>query len=91
MREGLLRRLPGPGVEPEAGGGGGQGVVHEGVFGIHLRRLFEKGGVRSVHIHSNLITVELDGKGDAAGFEDVIRELYIHYRPGVTPSFPAPA
>ena len=50
------------------------------------RRLFEKGGVRSVHIHSNLITVELEGNGDAAGFEDVIRELYIHYRPGVTPS-----
>ena len=52
------------------------------------RRLFERGGVRSVHIHSNLITVELDagGKADAAGFEDIIRELYIHYRPGVTPS-----
>lgn len=53
------------------------------------RRLFERGGVASVHIHSNLITVELDGKGDGAGFEDIIRELYTHYRPGVTPSFPA--
>jgi hypothetical protein len=55
------------------------------------RRLFERGGVRSVHIHSNLIDVELDRGGSADGFEDVIRELYIHYRPGVTPSFPAPA
>lgn len=50
------------------------------------RRLFERGGVASVHIHSNLITVELDGSADAEGFEDIIRELYIHYRPGVTPS-----
>ena len=55
------------------------------------RRLFERGGVRSVHIHSNLIDVELDAGAAADGFEDVIRELYIHYRPGVTPSFPAPA
>ena len=53
------------------------------------RRLFERGGVRSVHVHSNLITVELEKGADAGGFEDVIRELYIHYRPGVTPSFPA--
>lgn len=55
------------------------------------RRLFAKGGVRSVHVHSNLITVELEGTGGsgADGFEEIIRELYIHYRPGVTPSFPA--
>ena len=55
------------------------------------RRLFERGGVRTVHIHSNLITVELDKGAAADGFEDIIRELYIHYRPGVVPSFPAPA
>ncbi len=51
------------------------------------RRLFERGGVRSVHIHSNVVTVELDPSADAAGLEDIVRELYIHYRPGVTPSF----
>ena len=56
------------------------------------RRLFAHGGVRKVHIHSNLISVELEGNGgDAAAFEEIIRELYIHYRPGVVPSFPAPA
>ncbi len=51
------------------------------------RRLFERGGVRSVHIYSNVITVELEPGAKADGFEDVIRELYIHYRPGVAPSF----
>lgn len=55
------------------------------------RRLFEAGGVRSVHIYSNIITVEVDESGgDAAAYEALIRDLYLHYREGVTPSFPAP-
>lgn len=53
------------------------------------RRLFERGGIRSVHIHSNLVQVELDAGGKADGIEDVIRGLYIHYTPGVAPSFTA--
>ena len=52
------------------------------------RRLFERGGVSSVHIHSNLITIGLVAGANADGIEDIIRELYIHYRPGVAPSFP---
>jgi hypothetical protein len=51
------------------------------------RRIFERGGVSSVHIHSNMIDVELESTTAADGLEDVIRELYIHYKPGVTPSF----
>jgi hypothetical protein len=51
------------------------------------RRIFERGGVSSVHIHSNIIDVELESTAAADGLEDVIRELYIHYKPGVTPSF----
>jgi len=53
------------------------------------RRLFERGGVRSVHIYSNLITVALEKGASPDGFEAIIRDLYIHYRPGVTPSFSA--
>jgi hypothetical protein len=56
---------------------------------VLARRLFEKGGVAAVHVHSTLVDVELAAGGNADGFEDVIRELYIHYKPGVTPSFPA--
>lgn len=51
------------------------------------RRLLARGDVRSVHIHSNVVTIELQGGTDGAGLEDVVRELYIHYRPGVAPSF----
>jgi hypothetical protein len=50
------------------------------------RRLIAAGGVRGVHIHSNIITVELEPGAKGEGFEDIIRELYIHYRPGVVPS-----
>lgn len=53
------------------------------------RRLFAAGGVRGIHIHSNIITIELEPGAKTDGFEDVIRELYIHYRPGVTPSVTA--
>jgi hypothetical protein len=53
------------------------------------RRLIAAGGVKGVHIHSNVITVELELGAKGEGFEDIIRELYIHYRPGVAPSFTA--
>jgi len=53
------------------------------------RRLFERGGVRRVHVYSNLISIELDAGAKADGFEEIIRDLYIHYRPGVAPSFTA--
>lgn len=50
------------------------------------RRLFDRGGVKSVHIYSNVITVELAPDASPEGLADLIRELYIHYREGVTPS-----
>ncbi len=53
------------------------------------RRLFERGGVRRVHVYSNLISIQLDAGAKADGLEEIIRDLYIHYRPGVTPSFTA--
>lgn len=55
---------------------------------VLARRLFEHGGVKAVHIFSNVITVELEPKASTKGMADIIRELYIHYRPGVTPSIP---
>jgi hypothetical protein len=53
------------------------------------RRLFDHGGVAAVHIHSNIVDIELAAGGSADGMDDIIRELYIHYKPGVVPSFPA--
>lgn len=53
------------------------------------RRLLERGGVRALHLHSNMITMTVEPGADTEGFEEIIRELYTHYRPGVVPSFPA--
>lgn len=52
------------------------------------RQLLEHGGIDAVHIYSNVITVDLAKGGSSAGLGDLIRELYIHYREGVTPSLP---
>ena len=49
------------------------------------RRLFDRGGVDAVHVFSNVITVDLADEDDGAGMLDVIRNLFIHYRPGVLP------
>ncbi|HWC10925.1 MAG TPA: hypothetical protein VG455_06845 [Acidimicrobiales bacterium] len=47
------------------------------------RRLFVAGGVRSVHVYSNIVTVELtDGNGGEA-LEEVMRDLFTYYREGV--------
>ncbi len=53
------------------------------------RRLFAAGGVRRIHIYSNMIDLYLEPGTDPAGFEEVIRGLYIHYKPGVEPSYTA--
>lgn len=49
------------------------------------RQLFARGGVDGVHVYANVITVDV-AKGSAPeGIGDVIRELFVHYRPGVLP------
>jgi hypothetical protein len=51
------------------------------------RRLFEHGGVDSVHIYDNMITADLAKGASDEGLIDVIRELFLYYR---EPSAPAP-
>jgi hypothetical protein len=52
------------------------------------RRIFERGGVRSVHVSSNVIDVDLDDGHDAAGLKEIIEGLFTYYREGVTPTVP---
>lgn len=54
---------------------------------VLARRLFETGAVQSVHIYSNVITVDLAPGASDPGIEGIIRDLYIHYKEGVQPSF----
>ena len=48
--------------------------------------LFERGGVDAVHIYSNEITVDLTDRASGDGMAELIENLFIHYREGVTPS-----
>ncbi len=48
-------------------------------------RLFDTGGVIAVHIHANVVTITFE-PGDEERFVPVIRNLYIHYLPGVKPT-----
>ncbi len=47
------------------------------------RRLFAVGGVQSVHIYSNMVTVDFEGGTDTEAMEDIIRDLFTYYREGV--------
>jgi hypothetical protein len=55
---------------------------------VLARRLFERGGVKAVHMYSNEVTIELEPGSSSHGLKEVIERLYIHYLPGVTPSIP---
>ncbi|MEO6120825.1 MAG: hypothetical protein ABIW46_00880 [Acidimicrobiales bacterium] len=55
---------------------------------VLARRVFERGGVRAVHVFSNVITVELSPGTDAVGLKELFEELFIHYREGVKPAIP---
>jgi hypothetical protein len=50
------------------------------------RMLFERGGVDSVHIYSNEITVHVTDGASGDDITELIANLFIHYREGVTPS-----
>ena len=55
----------------------------------HVARiLFEHGGVKAVHIYSNVVTVDLAPAASTEGMAEALRNLFIHYREGVTPSLP---
>jgi hypothetical protein len=47
------------------------------------RALFEHGGVLSVHIYGNVITIHHERDADVSGLQEIIENLYIYYRPGV--------
>jgi Scaffold protein Nfu/NifU N terminal len=50
-----------------------------------VRRLFAVGGVEGVHVYSNIITIDLAKGASGDHLLDVVRELFVHYVPGVVP------
>jgi hypothetical protein len=49
------------------------------------RRLFATGHVDAVHVHGNIVTVDVAKGSDGAGFDDVLRDLYQYWQPGMEP------
>lgn len=47
------------------------------------RRLFERGGIKTISANSNGITVTLLDASPPGGIKEIIEELFIYYRPGV--------
>jgi hypothetical protein len=47
------------------------------------RRLFERGGIESVHVNGNVVTVHLADGWPPDGIKELIEDLYTYYRPGV--------
>lgn len=49
------------------------------------RRLFETGHVNAVHVYANVVTVDLAKGFGSDGLSDIVRDVYVYYRPGVEP------
>jgi hypothetical protein len=50
------------------------------------RRVLEHGGVESVHVYSNVVTIKLEPGASGGGLKEIMEQLYIHYLPGVEPA-----
>ena len=52
---------------------------------VLARQLFATGKVDSVHVYSNIVTVDVAKGYDSAGLADIVREMYRYWKPGVEP------
>jgi hypothetical protein len=52
---------------------------------VVAQRLFATGQVSAVHVYGNVITVELSKGAGAQGLEQVVRDLYQYWKPGMEP------
>lgn len=52
------------------------------------RRLFARGGIATIHVYQNIVTVQLADGSPPAGIKELIEELYLYYTEGVVPEIP---
>lgn len=52
---------------------------------VVARRLFESGRVAWVHVYGNIVTVGLVPGASQGGLDEVVRDLYQYWKPGMTP------
>ena len=55
---------------------------------VLAQRFFEHGGVKRVHVASNVVTVELDETGVVEELAEILEDLYTHWREGMVPEVP---
>jgi len=49
------------------------------------RRLLATGRVAGVHVYQNMVTVDLNKGFDSEGLDEIVRDLYQYWKPGMTP------
>ncbi|MGI9601596.1 MAG: hypothetical protein ACR2QE_06915 [Acidimicrobiales bacterium] len=49
------------------------------------RRLFDRGGIDSLHVNGNIITIDLAQRG-TDGIVEIIEGLYTYWQPGMEPA-----
>ena len=49
------------------------------------RRFFEAGHVSWVHVYGNIITASLEAGASQAGLNEIVRDLYQYWKPGMVP------
>ena len=52
---------------------------------VLARRMFATGHVGGVHVFANQITVDLAKGYDESGLDDIVRDLYQYWKPGMEP------
>jgi len=77
------RLLTGSGHEKYTLGVGTGRAVTPGA--VLAARMFAAGKAEAVHVFGNLITVELSGGQTADGLDEIIRDLYQYWKPGMEP------
>lgn len=50
------------------------------------RRLFLTGRVDGVHVYSNIVTVDLKRGFTSEGLDEIVRDLYQYWKPGMEPT-----
>ncbi|MBJ7491183.1 MAG: hypothetical protein JHC59_07590 [Ilumatobacteraceae bacterium] len=52
---------------------------------VIARRFFESGHVSWVHVYGNIITASLEAGASQTGLNDIVRDLYQYWKPGMVP------
>src|SRR6476469_3737891 len=81
----LNRSLTGMGHERYASRAAATGLMPPDEL---ARRLFDRGGIDGIHVYSNVVTVDLSAGATLDGIADIIRDLFLYYRAGVSAPTP---